>query len=213
MGTSSRDCWPEVLTNTRARFQRPAEHARPTGASNRHINTESHARPLGPRAIAAALARSRTEPQGSELVGVGGAAGEGRLAATMTGRACRERLVLPRDLEEELVGHGGRTSARQPPGRCSGSPKIALCQSPQTTHHGEIALRCRKRVRTVFWLRCCSDPHPTSTSHPSSRCTSFNFAAMSISCGQAGRQSPQPTQDVPFRVRAAYSFRARSRSR
>ena len=51
-----------------------------------------------------------------------------------------------------------------------------------------------------------------SVSHPSSRCTSFNLAAMSISCEQVGRHSPQPTQDVPFRVKAAYSLRARSRS-
>ena len=57
-----------------------------------------------------------------------------------------------------------------------------------------------------------SGPVTTSVSHPSSRCTSFNLAAMSISCTQVGRQSPQPTQDVPFRVKAAYSFRARSRS-
>ncbi len=51
-----------------------------------------------------------------------------------------------------------------------------------------------------------------SLSHPNSRCTSFSLAAMSISCEQVGRQSPQPTQDVPFFVKAAYSFRARSRS-
>ena len=57
-----------------------------------------------------------------------------------------------------------------------------------------------------------SGPVATSVSHPSSRCTSFNLAAMSISCEQVGRQSPQPTQDVPFRVKAAYSLRARSRS-
>ena len=57
-----------------------------------------------------------------------------------------------------------------------------------------------------------SGPVTTSVSHPSSRCTSFNLAAMSISCEQVGRQSPQPTQDVPFRVKAAYSLRARSRS-
>ena len=57
-----------------------------------------------------------------------------------------------------------------------------------------------------------SGPVTTSGSHPSSRCTSFNLAAMSISCEQAGRQSPQPTHDVPFRVKAAYSLRARSRS-
>ena len=39
--------------------------------------------------------------------------------------------------------------------------------------------------------------------HPSSRCTSLNLAGMSISCTQAGRQSPQPTQEVPFFVTAA----------
>jgi hypothetical protein len=55
-------------------------------------------------------------------------------------------------------------------------------------------------------------PVTTSVSHPSRRCTSFNLAGMSICCTQVGRQSPQPTQDVPFRVKAAYSFRARSRS-
>ena len=55
-----------------------------------------------------------------------------------------------------------------------------------------------------------SGPLTTSVSHPSRRCTSFNLAAMSISCEQVGRQSPQPTQDVPFRVKAAYSFCARS---
>ncbi len=48
--------------------------------------------------------------------------------------------------------------------------------------------------------------------HPNSRCTSFNLAGMSISWEQVGRQSPQPTQAVPFRVREAYSFRARSTS-
>ena len=57
-----------------------------------------------------------------------------------------------------------------------------------------------------------SRPVTTSVSHPRSRCTSFNLAGMSISWEQVGRQSPQPTQDVPFRVKAAYSFRARSSS-
>ena len=55
-------------------------------------------------------------------------------------------------------------------------------------------------------------PVTTSVSHPSRRCTSFNLAGMLISCVQVGRQSPQPTQDVPFFVKAAYSCRARSRS-
>ena len=57
-----------------------------------------------------------------------------------------------------------------------------------------------------------SVPVSTSACHPSSRCTSFNLAGMSISCVQAGRQSPQPTQDVPSFVKAAYSLLARSRS-
>ena len=52
----------------------------------------------------------------------------------------------------------------------------------------------------------------TMLDQPSSRCTSFNLAEMLISWEQVGRQSPQPTHEVPFRVKAGYSFRARSRS-
>lgn len=57
-----------------------------------------------------------------------------------------------------------------------------------------------------------SDRVAKTIAQPSSRCTSFNFAGMSISWVQDGRQSPQPAQDVPFLVKAAYSFRARSSS-
>jgi hypothetical protein len=39
------------------------------------------------------------------------------------------------------------------------------------------------------------------------------LAAMSISCEQVGRHSPQPTQEVPFRIKAAYSLVFRIRQK
>ena len=93
------------------------------------------------------------------------------------------------------------------PGRCDRAQRIRLGLAQPLP---PASLHLRRIVHAITARG--SGPVTTSISHPSSRCTSFNLAAMSISCEQVGRQSPQPTQDVPFRVKAAYSLRARSNS-
>jgi hypothetical protein len=107
-----------------------------------------------------------------------------------------------------------------------------LNPTPKTPIPGESSnsrIPPTQRARTRRLDLCCTDiaslaadfPRATSVSgpvamtidQPSRSWTSFNLATMSISWEQVGRQSPHPTQDVPFRDKPAYSRRARSRSR